>query len=87
MVPKTEIKLLSNDKDILSLFAGNPFPNQPPKQIRAVLWQYWFTSMGEKHLTGMWWRRQLLGVYAPALEREPDGSIKVVALPTVQPRQ
>ena len=87
IVPNTEIKLLSNDKDVLSLFAGNPFPNQPPKQIRAVLWQYWFTSMGEKHLTGMWWRRQLLGVYAPALEREPDGSIKVVALPTVQPRQ
>ncbi len=87
IVPNTEIKLLSNDKDVLSLFAGNPFPNEPPKQVRAVLWQYWFTSMEEKHQTGAWWRRQLLGPYAPVLEREADGSIKVVALPTVQPRE
>ena len=87
IVPNTEIKLLSNDKDVLSLFAGNPFPDHPPKQVRAVLWQYWFTSMEEKHKTGMWWRRQLQGVYAPALEREADGSIKVVGLPTVQPKE
>jgi len=86
IVPNTEIRLLSNDKDLLSLFAANPFPTQPPKEVRAVLWQYWFTSMQEKHITGMWWRRQLLGLYAPTLQREPDGSIKVVAMPTIQPR-
>jgi lipase maturation factor 1 len=31
------------------------------------LWQYWFTSMDEKHRTGNWWRRQYLGLYAPEL--------------------
>jgi hypothetical protein len=57
IVPNTELRLLANDKDVLSLFAGNPFA-QPPKQIRAVLWQYWFTSMAEKRATGLWWNRE-----------------------------
>jgi hypothetical protein len=87
IVPNTEVLLLSNDKDLLALFAGNPFSQQPPHQIRAVLWQYWFTTMAEKRATGMWWRRQLLGLYAPTLERGPDGRIQVVEWPTVQPKE
>ena len=87
LVPNTEVRLLSNNKDVLALFAGNPFVREPPRQIRALLWQYWFTTMAEKRATGMCWRRQLLGLYAPALEGEPDGSIKVVEWPNVQPRQ
>jgi len=87
IVPNTEVRLLSNSQDVLALFAGNPFPSNPPHQIRAMLWQYWFTNMREKRTTGMWWRRQLLGLYAPTLERESDGQIKVIEWPTVQPRQ
>ena len=86
MVPNTELRLLANDKDVLSLFAGNPFPQQPPKQIRAVLWQYWFTSMAEKRAAGLWWRRQFLGLYAPAVELQPDGKIAVTEWPNVPPR-
>ena len=52
----TELKLLSNDKEVLKLFAEIDF-REPPQQIRALLWQYWFTSMAEKRSTGMWWRR------------------------------
>src|ERR1700730_15376852 len=87
IVPNTEVRLLANDKEVVALFAGNPFSQEPPHQIRAVLWQYWFTTMSEKHATGMWWRRQLLGLYAPTLERGPDGGIKVVEWPTVPPRE
>ena len=87
IVPNTEVRLLSNNKDVLALFAGNPFPQGPPRQIRAVLWQYWFTSMAEKRATGTWWRRQLLGLYAPTLEREPDGTIVVTEWPAVRARQ
>ena len=86
IVPNTELRLLANDKDVLALFAGNPFPQLPPKQIRVVLWQYWFTTMAEKRATGMWWRRQLLGLYAPTLEREADGSIQVIQWSDVPPR-
>jgi len=81
IVANAEVRLLSNDKDVLTLFAGNPFPQQPPQQIRAVLWQYWFSSLAEKSLTGNWWRRQFLGLYAPVLEREPDGTIVVIEMP------
>jgi len=87
IVPNTEVRLLSNDKDVLSLFAGNPFSREAPRQIRAVLWQYWFTSLAEKRATGNWWRRQYLGLYAPTLERESDGGIKVIQWPDVAPRQ
>jgi lipase maturation factor 1 len=86
IVPNTEVHLLSNDRDVLGLFAGNPFAQQPPSQIRVVLWQYWFTTMAEKRRSGMWWRRQWLGLYAPTLVRDVNGTIKVVEWPTVQPR-
>jgi len=65
--------LLTNDADVLALFAGNPFPGEPPTQVRAMIWQYWFTSMAEKRAMGMWWRRQLLGLYAPVLARDATG--------------
>jgi hypothetical protein len=81
IVPSTEERLLAASPDVLSLFAGNPFPQAPPKQVRALLWQYWFTTMAEKRDTGLWWRRKLLGLYAPVLERGPDGKVTAVELP------
>jgi hypothetical protein len=86
IVTNTAVLLLSNNKDVVNLFASNPFPNGPPRQIRVVLWQYWFTSMSEKRQTGMWWRRQLVGRYAPTLERSLNGEISVTEWPDVQPR-
>jgi lipase maturation factor 1 len=87
IVPNTEVRLLSNDEDVLRLFKSNPFPKNPPRQVRAVLYQYWFTSMSEKKQQGLWWRRQYLGLYAPTLERAPDGTIQGVEWPTVSPRE
>jgi hypothetical protein len=87
IVPSTEVRLLSNDKDVLDLFAGNPFPQAAPQEIRAVLWQYRFTSMAEKRATGNWWRRELKGLYAPTLERTEEGQVRVVEWPTVMPRE
>ncbi|MFZ1015668.1 MAG: lipase maturation factor family protein [Terracidiphilus sp.] len=78
IVPLTEERLLENDGDVLALFKGNPFPQSPPRLVRAVLWQYWFTSMDEKQRTGNWWRRKLLGLYAPELTRGADGRFAVV---------
>ena len=86
IVPQTEVRLLSKDSDVLNLFEKNPFPHGPPRQVRAVIWQYWFTTMSERRTQGLWWRRQFLGLYAPTIEREPDGNIHVVEWPTVGPR-
>ena len=88
IVPRTEQALLRGSQDVQLLFAGNPFPNAPPRQIRAVLWQYWFTTPEEKRATGMWWRREQLGLYAPTLERQQDGRIVVLQWPQmVEPRE
>ena len=85
IVPLAEERLLENDSDVLALFRGNPFAGAPPKFVRAVLWQYWFTSMSEKRQTGNWWRRELLGLYAPVLERQPSGKVGVVQMPEPLP--
>jgi hypothetical protein len=73
--------LLKNNPDVLELFAGNPFKGTPPLQVRAVLWQYWFTDISTKRTTGLWWRRELQGAYAPTLERLPNGAIGIVESP------
>ena len=73
MVPRTEALLLINDHDVLALFRANPFPTTPPKFVRAVLWQYWFSTPEEKRTQGVWWRRELLGTYAPTITRTPAG--------------
>jgi lipase maturation factor 1 len=87
IVVNTEVRLLSNDPEVLALFAGGPFRNGPPRQVRAIFWQYWFTTMEEKRKTGLWWRRQMLGLYAPTLTLDPDGKIRVVEWPMLAPRQ
>ena len=76
----TEERLLKNEPDVLALFASNPFASAPPREVRAVKYQYWFTDMRTKRETGNWWRREDLGQYAPALEREADGKIAVFDL-------
>jgi hypothetical protein len=83
IVVRTEESLLRDDADVQLLFAGNPFPHAPPQQVRAVIWQYWFTTPAEKRSQGMWWRRQQLGLYAPTLERQSDGRIVILEWPPV----
>ena len=80
-VLNVEERLLTGEPDVLSLFAGDPFPGHPPEQIRAVLWQYWFTGWGQKRLKGLWWRREQIGLYAPTLQRTPDGKFAVLDMP------
>jgi hypothetical protein len=83
-VVRTEVQLLRGSPSVLSLFAGSPFPGKPPREVRAVVWQYWFTDMEIKRAEGLWWRRKFLGLYAPTLELEPNGSVGAVELPDTQ---
>ena len=60
-------KLLLNDPLIVNLFAKNPFPDKPPKYIRAVLYRYWFAKPGNpEHLI---WNRERLLIWIPATSR------------------
>ena len=74
-VLNTEVRLMENSEPVLRLFASNPFANKPPAAVRAVAWQYWFTTREERARTGAWWRRELLGAYAPTARRAADGSV------------
>jgi len=74
-VIRTEEQLLLNNPDVLALFRSNPFAKEPPKLVRAVVWQYWFSDRATQRATGQWWRREFRGLYAPTLERTPAGRI------------
>jgi len=58
-------KLLHNDPAMLGLFAGNPFPDHPPRYVRAVLYNYHFAQPGNPE--HVYWTRDRLGLWLPAL--------------------
>jgi hypothetical protein len=68
-------RLLEADPDVLRLFAASPFGAAPPRAVRALLYDYRFTTPEERTRTGAWWTRELRGLYAPAVgrgDREPS---------------
>jgi hypothetical protein len=60
-------KLLVNDSPTVKLLKSNPFPEQPPKLIRALFYEYRYTSWSERKQTGAWWERRLVDVYLPPI--------------------
>jgi hypothetical protein len=62
-------KLLEADPAALSLLRVNPFPDRPPRYVRARLYRYTFTTPEERRRTGHWWRRDAEGLYFPAVRR------------------
>jgi hypothetical protein len=67
-------RLLQGRTDVLGLVEKNPFPNAPPKFVRAVLYNYHFTNPDspDRHA---WWTRERAGLYLPpmSLESLPPG--------------
>lgn len=54
-------RLTEGEPAVLRLMGKNPFPEGPPRYVRAVMWDYHFTDPAQKHATGAWWRRHELG--------------------------
>lgn len=61
-------KLLHNDPGTLSLLANNPFPDAPPRYIRAELYRYQFAPLNGAG--GDWWKRTRLGLWLPPLSTD-----------------
>ena len=59
------VKLLQGDRAILGLIRTNPFPDAPPRWVRARFYEYRFTTPDERRMTGRWWNRELVGEYMP----------------------
>lgn len=55
------VRLLEGEPRVVRLLSYNPFPNAPPRYVRARVFQYHFTRFGERG----WWRREEGGMYFP----------------------
>jgi hypothetical protein len=61
------LKLLEGSPEVLGLMEKDPFAGHPPKYVRAVTYEYSFTSGETRARTGEWWQRKALGVYLPPI--------------------
>ena len=68
-------QLLAQNPQVLSLFAGNPFPDRPPQMIRVAGYQYKFTDLTTYRATGNFWQRTYTGEYLPMIYQRPMGEI------------
>ncbi len=64
-------RLLAGSPDVLDLMEVNPFGSEPPRYIRAVLYHYTFATAEAKRERGVWWQRELKGLYTPVMSRPP----------------
>jgi hypothetical protein len=58
-------RLLEGRPEVTALLASNPFPDHPPKYVRATLWDYHMTDRETRRRTGEWWTRRRIGSYFP----------------------
>ncbi|CDO86528.1 hypothetical protein AWC29_09650 [Mycobacterium triplex] len=58
-------RLLAGDRPTLRLLRHNPFPDSPPRYVRAQLYRYRFTTPAELRRDRVWWHRVLVGQYLP----------------------
>lgn len=58
-------RLLENAPAVTQLLSSNPFPQQPPRYLRAELYRYRFSTLAEHRARGVWWSRQELREYLP----------------------
>jgi Lipase maturation factor len=63
--PTLLVRLLEGDEPTLGLLRTNPFGEHPPRYVRALYYEYRFTTREEHQRTGRWWNRELVGLYHP----------------------
>ena len=64
------IRLLQGSPQVLDLLGHNPFPDRPPRYVRAMLYDYHFTDWPTRGATGAWWRRELIGPFGRPIALE-----------------
>ena len=66
------LRLLQGQPEVLALMGTNPFPDAPPRYIRALLYSYEFTDLATLRATGEWWRRETVAEYFPEAQLAPQ---------------
>jgi hypothetical protein len=64
------VRLLQGRPEVLALLDENPFPDGPPRYIRARLYEYRFTDWETRRETGQWWTREYAGPFLPEFSLE-----------------
>ncbi len=62
-------RVLEGSPEVLKLLQKNPFPDKPPRYLRAVVYEYRFSDFKSKRRDGAWWTRELKGLYCPVMVR------------------
>ncbi|WP_406236967.1 lipase maturation factor family protein [Nocardia sp. NBC_01009] len=60
-------RLLRNDPATLRLLRRCPFPDAPPRFVRARIYVYRYTTRDELRRERQWWHRELVGEYLPPM--------------------
>lgn len=78
-------RLLEGSPPVLGLLEDNPFPEAPPKMVRAIVADYRFAPYGEFKKTGDYWTVGAYLPYSPVYELGEDGKVERYA-PSSLPR-
>jgi len=62
-LPRFSARLREGSVPVLALLSGNPFPDVPPRYVRASIDRYRYTTPEERARSGHIWRRERLGTY------------------------
>jgi len=73
------VRLLQGAPDVLALFKSVPFPERPPRYVRAIIRDYRMTTRETRRRTGAWWERGEPELYFPPVSlagpiARPEGS-------------
>jgi len=64
-------RLMTGEPSVIGLLEPPPFA-KPPKYMRALLYNYQFTTLQERSRTGAVWSRSLLGVWYGPVSLKPS---------------
>ena len=68
------VRLLQGSPEVITLLEHNPFPDHPPRYIRAVVYDYHFTNPAERREIAAWWTREFIGEYLPPASLSRQGN-------------
>lgn len=79
-------RLLIGSPEVGALLETNPFPEGPPRAVRATVYDYRFTDAATREATGNWWRRENPREYCPAVTLNAEGQLIVLeGVPRLEP--
>ena len=64
--------LLRNEPDVTQLLAVNPFAKRAPRYVRALFYDYRFSTALERAQTGAWWNREARGEFMAPVALRPE---------------